>query len=235
MVQIHSALQVHRCVHRDVALAVGRAEVDALNCLLPTDRVRDVHTDFDIGPRHADQVQSTSDSEHCEPLLGDRLEPYEVEDVICSFRQKIADGLDGLSFCGIDDVGGTKSQGLVESLRLEVDDDDPRRACDARSTNGIEPNSSGAEDHDRVPGANVCGVQDGTGAGYNSAAKQRSLRERKLLGYDGKLVLVDERAFSIASQPKALEQGSPIAAQPRSVRRSAHRPLRMASLNDTTR
>src|SRR5260370_1183693 len=55
-----------------------------------------------------------------------------------------------------------------------------------------------------------CGVV--TGAGYNSAAEQRSLGERKLPGYDGKLVLVDERAFGEAAQPKALEQASPIAA-----------------------
>jgi hypothetical protein len=48
-------------------LAVGRAEVDALDALLPTDRVKDVHTDLDIGPRHADKVQSATDSEHCEP------------------------------------------------------------------------------------------------------------------------------------------------------------------------
>src|SRR5258708_24643083 len=122
------------------------------------------------------------------------------------------EGVEGFWFWGMDEVGGTKWPGLVESLRLEVDDDDPRRACDARCTNGIEPNSSGAEDHDRVPGANVCGVQDGTGAGYNSAAQQRSLRERKLLGYDGKLVLVDERAFGETAQPEPLEQASPIAA-----------------------
>jgi hypothetical protein len=138
--------------------------------------------------------------------------PHEVEDVICSFGQKITDGFDGLCFCGIDDVGGAESSGLVESLRLEVDGDDPRSACDARPTNGIEPNSSGAEDHDRVPGADVCGVQDGTGAGYNSAAEQRSLGERKLLGYDGELVLVDERAFGKPSQPEALKQASSIAA-----------------------
>src|SRR5580693_8543969 len=135
-------------------LAVGRAEVDALDALLPTDRVKDVHTDLDIGPRHADKVQSTADPEHGEPLFGHRLEPYEVENVICSFRQEIADGLDGFRRRGIDDIGSAESFGLVESVLLNVDDDDPRRARDAGSTNGIEPNSSGSEDHDRVPGAN---------------------------------------------------------------------------------
>src|SRR4029077_8383168 len=44
----------------------------------------------------------------------------------------------------------------------------------------------------------------------NAAAEQRSLSERKLLGYDGKLVLMDERAFGEASQPEALEQGDPV-------------------------
>jgi hypothetical protein len=184
-------------------LAVGRAEVDALDALLPTDRVKDVQTDLDIGVRHA---------EHCEPLLGYRLEPYEVENVISSSRKEIADGLDVFRFLGVDDVGGAESLGLVESFRLDVDDDDPRSASNARSTNGVEPNSSGAENHDRVAGANVCGVQDGTGAGYNSAAEKRGLGERKLLGYDGKLVLVDECAFREAAQPEALEQASPIAA-----------------------
>jgi hypothetical protein len=38
------------------------------------------------------------------------------------------------------------------------------------------------------------------------------LSERKLLGYDGKLVLVDKRAFGEAAQPEALKQASPIAA-----------------------
>jgi hypothetical protein len=143
--------------------------------------------------------------------------------MICSSRQKVAHGLDGFRLGGVNYVAGAESSGLVESLRLDVDDDDPRRACDARPTNGIEPNSSGAEDHDRVPRANVCGVQDGTGAGYNSAAEQRGLGERKLLRYDGKLVLVDERAFSETAQPEPLEQASPIAAQTRGIGRSAQR------------
>jgi hypothetical protein len=38
------------------------------------------------------------------------------------------------------------------------------------------------------------------------------LSERNLLGYDGKLVLVDERAFGETAQPEPLEQADPIAA-----------------------
>src|SRR4029077_20337 len=139
--------------------------------MLPPNRGHDIQSHLDIGPCHPDQVKSTADAEHCEPLLGHRLQPYEVENVIGPSGKEIADGLDGVRFCGIDYVGGAEPSGLVESLRLDVNDHDPRSACDARSTNGIEPNSSGAEDHDRLPGVNVCGVQDGTGAGYNSAAE----------------------------------------------------------------
>ncbi len=190
-------------------LAVGRAEVDALDALLPADRVKDVHADLDLWSRHTDQVKPTTDAEHCEPLLGDRFLPHEVEDVIRSSWQKVADGLDGFRLGGIDDVGGAKSSGLVESLRLDVDDDDPRSACDARPTNGIESNSSSAEDHDCVAGADVRRVQDRAGARYNAAAEERSLGERKLLGYEGKLVFVDERLFGEAAQPEALEQAQP--------------------------
>jgi hypothetical protein len=38
------------------------------------------------------------------------------------------------------------------------------------------------------------------------------LGKRKILGNDGKLVLVDECAFGEAAQPEALEQGNSIAA-----------------------
>jgi hypothetical protein len=87
VIQVHLALQVQFGVHRNIALEVGRAVVDSLDALLPTDRVKDVHTHLDFGPRHADKVQSTTDAEHCQPLLAHGLEPYEVEDVISSSRQ----------------------------------------------------------------------------------------------------------------------------------------------------
>jgi hypothetical protein len=38
------------------------------------------------------------------------------------------------------------------------------------------------------------------------------LGERELLGYDGKLVLVNERVFGEAAQPEALKQASTSAA-----------------------
>jgi len=205
-------LQVQLCVHRDVTLEVSRAEVDALHALLPGDRVEDVHTDLDIRSRHADQVQSATDSEHCEALLGDRFLPHEVENMVGSSRQKITGDFNRFRLAGVDYVGGAESSGLIKSLRLDVDDDDPRCSSNTRSTNGVEPNSSGAEDHDRVAGGNVGRVQDRSGAGYDSASEQRSLGERKLLGYEGQLVLVDERPFSEAAQPEALEQANPIAA-----------------------
>src|SRR5689334_10210016 len=115
------------------------------------------------------------------------------------------------------------TDGLVESLRLDVDNNDPRSSCDARPTNGIEPNTSSTEDHDCVPGTNIRGVQDRAGARYNAAAEQRSLGERKLLGHDGELVFVDERAFGEAAQPKALKQADAVATQARGIGGPAQR------------
>src|SRR5262249_29216785 len=106
-------------------------------------------------------------------------------------------------------------------LRLDVDDDDPRRASDPCATDGIEPNASGPEDHHRVAGPDVGGVQDGAGASDHAAAEQRSLGERQLLGYDGKLVLVNERLLGEAPEPKAVEQADPIAAEARCIGRTA--------------
>src|SRR5260370_36876594 len=176
-------------------LEVGRAEVDALDAILPTDRAHDVDGDLDIGFGDPDQVKSAADAEHGESLLGHRLQPNEVKYVIGSFRQEIADGLDRFRLRGVDDVGGAKSSGLVESLRLNIDDDDPRRTGDARSAHAIQPNATGADDDDGVASIDMSGVQDGTCTRYNAAAEQRSLGERKLLGNDGELVLVDERPF----------------------------------------
>jgi len=48
------------------------------------------------------------------------------------------------------------------------------RSSDTHTTHGIEP---------------------------NGAAEQRSLRERKLLGYDGELILMDKRPFGKPSTP----------------------------------
>jgi hypothetical protein len=103
------------------------------------------------------------------------------------------------------------------------------------TANGVEPHPSRAEDHNRVAGANVGRVQDGAGARYNSAAEQRSLSERKLLRYDGKLVLMDERAFGETTQPEPLEQASPIAAQARGIGCSAQCRLRMSALEGAAR
>ena len=150
--------------------------------------------------------------------------------MVGSFLQKIADGLHRLRLCGVDDVGGAEAPGLVESLLLDVDDDDPGRAREARAAYRIEPNASGAEDHDRVAGAYVSRVQDGTRARYNATAEQRSLSEWKLLGHGGELILVDERLFGEAAQPEALKQANPISGQTRGIGRSAHCRLRMSAL-----
>ena len=76
---------------------------------------------------------------------------------------------------------------------------------EARASYGIEPNASGAEDHDRLAGANIGGVQDGARASYNAAAEQRCLSEWKVLGHYRELILVDERLFGEAAEPEALE------------------------------
>jgi hypothetical protein len=38
-----------------------------------------------------------------------------------------------------------------EALRLDRDDDDPKRAGDARATYGVETHTSCAKDHDGLP------------------------------------------------------------------------------------
>jgi hypothetical protein len=145
-------------------------------------------------------------------LLGHHFQPYKVKNMICPVRQKIADGLDGIYLRGVYDVRGAESPGRVEPLRLDVDDNDPGSAGDERPTNGVKPNSSGAEDRHSIAGANVCRVQDGTSSGYNSTAEQRGLGEGKLTGHDGQLVLVDESPFGESAKPETLEQANPIAA-----------------------
>src|SRR5579862_3082901 len=125
VVQVHPALQVQLCVHRNVTLCVSRAEIYSRDALLSANRTKNVHTDVDFGFRHSDQVQATADSEHCEPLLGHCLQPYEVEDVISSGWQEIADGLDGFRRHGVDDVGGAESSGHVEALLLDVNHNYP--------------------------------------------------------------------------------------------------------------
>jgi len=94
-----------------------------------------------------------------------------------------------------DDVSGAKSPGLIKSFGLDVDNDNPGSSRDARPTNRIEPNSSSTEYHHRVASADIRGIQDRAGPGHNPAAEERSLSERKLFGYEGKLVLVDKRLF----------------------------------------
>jgi len=141
--------------------------------------------------------------------------------VISSYREEIADGLYRVRFRGVYDLSRTESSGLVEALRLDVNNNDPRRSSDARAADSVEPNPSCAEDDDRVPSAYLRGVQDRTSARYTAAAEESSLGERKFLGYDGELVFVDQRAFGEAAQPKALEKGGAVTAQAWGIARSA--------------
>ena len=120
--------------------------------------------------------------------------------------------------------------GRLQPLRLNVDHHNPRRAGDARAADGIEPDAAGAEDHDRVPGAHVRGVQDGARAGDDAAAEQRRLGEGHLLRHKRELIFMDERAFGKAAQPETLEQANTAAAQSRGIAGPPQRRLRMMAL-----
>src|SRR5579862_6387529 len=141
-------------------LEVGRAEVHALDALLAADGAEDVQIDVYLGSDDPDEVECAARAQHGETLLGYRLQPYEVEDVIGSSWQKIPHRFNRLRFCGIDDVGGTESSCRVQPLRLDVDGDYPRGASDARAADCIKPDASGPDDHNRIAGAHIGGVQD---------------------------------------------------------------------------
>ena len=146
----------------DIALGIRNRNY-ALNALLPVYRVHNVHPDLHIAPRHSDQIESAADAKHGEPLFSHRLQSNKVKDVIGSFRKEIVDRLDGFALGGVNDVRCAESPCRVESFRLDVDDDNPRRASDARATYCVETNASGAKDHNGVAGADACCIQDGTG------------------------------------------------------------------------
>ena len=74
--------------------------------------------------------------------------------------KELADGLDRLGRRGVDDIGRAESFGLIQSLRLDIDNNDPRRTSEAGPADGIESDPSCAEDDDSVPSAYVRGVQD---------------------------------------------------------------------------
>lgn len=124
-------------------LKVGRAEIYALDAFLAADRIKDVQIDVDLWSGYTDEIGSPAHAKHGETLLGYRLQPHEVEDMIGSSSQKIADGLNRLGFCGINDIGGTESSCRLQSPRLNVDHDYPRRAGDVRAADQIEPDASG--------------------------------------------------------------------------------------------
>jgi hypothetical protein len=59
--------------------------------------------------------------------------------MVGSSRKEITDSLDRRGFRGIDDISGTEPFGLVESLRLDVDDDDPRSAAMRAPLTALSP------------------------------------------------------------------------------------------------
>jgi hypothetical protein len=66
-------LQIEIGKHRHVPLEVGGAEVHALNALLASDRVKDVHVEHDLGLGDADEIEAAADAKHGEPLLRHRF------------------------------------------------------------------------------------------------------------------------------------------------------------------
>jgi hypothetical protein len=145
-------------------------------------------------------------------------------------RSSAANRLNRIDLGGIDYIGCAELLGCLQPLRLEVDNRDPRRAGDACAADRIEPDAPGTENDDSVAGVHVSGIQDGSGAGGNAAAQQRSLRERHIRGHKGELVLVDERAFSEAAKSHALEQCGAVAAQARRIPRPPQRCFRVPTL-----
>jgi hypothetical protein len=228
-------LQVQLRVHRDVALEVGGAVVDALDPPLPGDCAHDVQGHVDIRSREPHEIETAADAEHLEPRLGHRFHADEVEDVVGPSRQEVADGLDGFGLRGVDDIGRAESAGGIESLVLDVDDDDPRRPRDARAADGVEPDPTGADHDYGIARADVRGVQDRACARDHAAAKQCGLRERKRLGYDDKLVLVDQHTLGEARKPEALVQRRAQAAEPRRFCRSTERRIGVAALKGAPR
>ena len=132
--------------------------------------------------------------------------------MIGASRKQSANRLNGFGLGGIDYISCAELFGCFQPLRLDVDSHDPRRANDACAAYRIKPDASGAENHDRVAGVHVCGIQNGARAGDNAAAQQRSLRERHVFGHERELVLVDERSFGEATKSHALEQCRGVAA-----------------------
>jgi hypothetical protein len=110
------------------------------------------------------------------------------------------------------DIGRAEPLRGLQPLRLNVDDHNPRCTGDARTADGVEPNTTGTEDHDAIARAHVSGVQDGARAGHNAATEQRRLGERHILRQKCELIFMDQRAFGKAAEPQALEQANAMAA-----------------------
>src|SRR4029453_9580269 len=124
VIQVHPALQVQPCINRDVTLHVSGPEIHTYDALLATDRTKDVQTDVNFGLCHTDQIESTADGKHGQPLFSHGLQSHEVKAVIRTSWQKVAHGFHRFCMRGVDNISRTESLGCVESLLLEVDDND---------------------------------------------------------------------------------------------------------------
>src|SRR4029078_9624948 len=123
----------------------------------------------------------------------------------------------------------------LQSGGLDVDDDYPRCAGDARAAHGVKADAACAEDHDCVACLHVGGVDDRARARNDAAPEQRRLRERHVVWEEGKLVLVDEGAFCETAQSQNLEQTYAISAEAGPLSRAAHSRFGMLALEGTAR
>src|SRR5580692_8232956 len=70
--------------------------------------------------------------------------------MISSILKELADGLDRLGRRGVDDIGRAESFGLIQSFRLDINNNDPRRTSEECPADGIESDPSGTGDNDRI-------------------------------------------------------------------------------------
>jgi hypothetical protein len=167
-------------------------------------------SDVDFGFRHADQVESTADAKHGEPLLGHRLQSHKVKDVIGTSGRRSRTASTGLLF--VESMTSVAPNRRAASSRfcLDVDDNDPRSAGYARATNGIEPDPPAPKITTVSPALTFAVFKTEPAPVTTPQPSKRSLGEGNLLWNDSELVLVDERPFGKTAQPETLEQANPL-------------------------
>lgn len=195
MIEFEASLHIEVGVEGDIAFDVRRAHEDRLEATLREQRVEG---GSELGRRSgrsdADEVSSAARLGQLLHLALSGFQPDDFEGMVDSAREFL-DGGDGIGRRGVDEVGGAE---LLRGLELAVDDvdsDDVLRTGQSCPADRIEADASGADDGNRVAGADVRSVDGGSGTRDDRAAEQCGLRERNLIVDDRQLVLVDEDLF----------------------------------------